>query len=123
MRIIHDVEGDTQTACSGAAYAFRVDQPPPAWPGMRVSMMATWTDPGTEQEEAIHVEGDLDKIRAMLESWLQQLTTIEQDERRRHTEEVTGLVQCDACRCWARIGERHADGKGGTCDGAVARPP
>jgi hypothetical protein len=81
MRLVHEIHSDAQTTVSGRAYAARADDL--HWPGMHVEALATWTDPLSGQEEALHVEGDLDKFRAMLRAWLVQLDFIETDEKAR----------------------------------------
>ncbi len=87
MRIVHELHWDAQTTVSGSAYATKVSEPD-KWPGMRIEALAAWIDKGSGQEEAIHIEGDLDKFRAMLRDWLAQLDLIEAEERERFAAEV-----------------------------------
>lgn len=87
MRIVHELHAEAQTTVSGHVYATKTSEPN-KWPGMRIEALAAWIDPLSGQEEALHIEGDLDKFRAMLKDWLSQLDLLEKEERRLFAAEI-----------------------------------
>ena len=89
MKVVHQIYGRPVSTCTGRAYATHSSHRG-EWQGMSIDAMATWTNPYSKEEESLYIEGDLRRVRLLLNMLLQQFDMLEKIERERFDKHGNG---------------------------------
>ena len=93
MRIVHEIWNKAQTTATAQHYSFRVDIEPGPYHGAQVEVLIVSPSRVDGAEEAIHIEGDLDHIKAALEEVVGALTALDQFCRESYDKDVAAHWQ------------------------------